>query len=109
MAGEVVLPSMFTATGFSRSTLDESKSGMECFISLDKICIPTSPRAVRIWLAVPLGLAPIEVMMQSTRVKYLSCGAKTWHQPTFCEWSAAVHEVARDVHRAAAVAVDDPG
>ena len=40
-------------------------------------------RAVRTWQAAPVGLVPVEVVMNSPRVKCLSCGAKTWHQPTF--------------------------
>jgi len=40
-------------------------------------------RAVRTWQAAPVGLVPVEVIMNSPRVKCLDCGAKTWHQPTF--------------------------
>ena len=39
--------------------------------------------AVRTWLAAPIGITPVEVVMHSPRVKCLSCGAKTWHQPLF--------------------------
>ena len=39
--------------------------------------------AVRTWVSAPIGLVPVEVVMNSPRVKCLECGAKTWHQPTF--------------------------
>ena len=38
---------------------------------------------VRSWESAPLGLVPVDVVMDSPRVKCLGCGAKTWHQPTF--------------------------
>ena len=38
---------------------------------------------VRSWESAPLGLVPVDVVMDSPRVKCLDCGAKTWHQPTF--------------------------
>jgi transposase len=38
---------------------------------------------VRSWESAPLGLTPVDVVMDSPRVKCLECGAKTWHQPTF--------------------------
>ena len=40
---------------------------------------------MRSWKAAPLGLTPVIVMLKTPRVKYLSCGSKTWHQPTFAE------------------------
>ena len=40
-------------------------------------------RKVRSWMSAPLGLTPVDVVMDSPRVKCLGCGAKTWHQPTF--------------------------
>ncbi len=39
--------------------------------------------AVRSWESAPIGLTPVDVVMDSPRVKCLKCGAKTWHQPTF--------------------------
>ena len=39
----------------------------------------------RCWKAAPLGLTPVLVPMKTPRVKCLSCGSKTWHQPTFAE------------------------
>ena len=39
----------------------------------------------RYWKAAPLGLRPVTVTMKTPRVKCLSCGSKTWHQPTFAE------------------------
>ena len=39
--------------------------------------------AVRSWESAPIGLTPVDVVMDSPRVKCLGCGAKTWHQPTF--------------------------
>ena len=42
-------------------------------------------RAVRTWVATLVGLVPVEVVMNSPRVKCLGCGAKTWHQPTIAE------------------------
>ena len=39
----------------------------------------------RSWKAAPLGLTPVIVTMKTPRVKCLSCGCKTWHQPTFAE------------------------
>ncbi len=40
-------------------------------------------RKVRSWESAPMGLTPVDVVMDSPRVKCLGCGAKTWHQPTF--------------------------
>ena len=40
-------------------------------------------RAVRSWESAPLGLTPVDVVMDSPRVKCLDCEAKTWHQPKF--------------------------
>jgi transposase len=39
--------------------------------------------AVRSWMSAPIGLVPVDIVLNSPRVKCLSCGAKTWHQPTF--------------------------
>ena len=39
----------------------------------------------RCWKAARLGLTPVLVPMKTPRVKCLSCGSKTWHQPTFAE------------------------
>src|SRR5262245_40634722 len=39
----------------------------------------------RFWKATPLGLTLVFVTMKTPRVKCLSCGSKTWHQPTFAE------------------------
>lgn len=37
----------------------------------------------RFWKGAPLGLTPVYIGMRSPRVKCLSCGRKTWHQPAF--------------------------
>lgn len=37
----------------------------------------------RFWKSAPLGLTPVVVTMKTPRVKCLSCGSKTWHQPAF--------------------------
>ncbi len=39
--------------------------------------------AVRSWESAPIGLTPVDVVMDSPRVKCLKCGAKTRHQPKF--------------------------
>ncbi len=39
--------------------------------------------AVRSWESAPLGLTPVDVTMDSPRVKCLDCEAKTWHPPRF--------------------------
>ena len=39
----------------------------------------------RNWKSAPLGLMPVFVTMKTPRVKCLSCGSQTWHQPTFAE------------------------
>jgi transposase len=39
----------------------------------------------RFWKSAPLGLTPVIVAMRTPRVKCLSCGSKTWHQPSFAE------------------------
>ena len=47
--------------------------------------VPVHEHRERFWKAAPLGLTPVTVTMQAPRVKCLSCGSKTWHQPTFAE------------------------
>ncbi|MEI8016501.1 MAG: ISL3 family transposase [Nitrospira sp.] len=42
-------------------------------------------RKPRWWKAAPLGLKAVFVAMVVPRVRCLSCGSKTWHQPTFVE------------------------
>lgn len=37
----------------------------------------------RFWKGAPLGLTPVFVTMNTPKVKCLSCGSRTWHQPTF--------------------------
>ncbi len=37
----------------------------------------------REWKAAPLGLTPVDVVMDSPRVKCLDCEAKKWHPPRF--------------------------
>ena len=39
----------------------------------------------RFWKGAPVGLSSVIVTMKTPRVKCLSCGSKTWHQPTFAE------------------------
>lgn len=39
----------------------------------------------RFWKAAPLGLTPVFVTMKAPRVKCLSCGSRTWHQPAFAQ------------------------
>ena len=46
-------------------------------------CSRVHEHAVRSWESAPMGLAPVDVVMNSPRVKCLNCGAKTWHQPAF--------------------------
>lgn len=45
MADEVILLTMVAATVSSSSPRDESKAGMECFITFCGDCAPTSPRS----------------------------------------------------------------
>ena len=47
--------------------------------------VPLHEHRQRSWKAAPLGLVPVLVTMKTPRVKCLSCGSQTWHQPTFAE------------------------
>jgi len=68
--------------GRVRVLIEAPREGLRC-----RACgcskVHVHDRAVRTWLAAPIGLVPVEVIMNSPRVKCLKCGAKTWHQPTF--------------------------
>lgn len=50
----------------------------------------------RFWKGAPLGLTPVTVTMRTPRVKCLSCGSKTWHQPTFARGQ---RQVTKDFER----------
>ena len=40
-------------------------------------------RKTRTWKDVPFGDQPVNIVMESPRVRCRNCGKKTWHQPTF--------------------------
>lgn len=68
--------------GRVRVLIEAPREGLRCR-SCGSSRVHVHDRAVRTWLSAPLGLAPVEVVMDSPRVKCLACSAKTWHQPTF--------------------------
>lgn len=81
--GYRVLDSWFSESdGRVRVLIEAPREALRC-----RACgcsrVHVHEHAVRTWLSAPLGLAPVEVVMDSPRVKCLGCGAKTWHQPTF--------------------------
>ena len=81
--GYVVLDSWQSETdGRVRVLIEAPRHALRC-----RACgcsrVHVHERAVRSWESAPIGLVPVDVVMDSPRVKCLGCGAKTWHQPTF--------------------------
>ena len=83
LAGYAVLDTWQSSTdGRVRVLIEAPREALRCR-SCGCSRVHVHDRAVRTWLSAPIGLVPVEVVMNSPRVKCLGCGAKTWHQPTF--------------------------
>ena len=83
MDGYVVLDSWQSeADGRLRVLIEAPREKLRCR-SCGCSRVHVHEHAVRSWESAPMGLTPVDVVMDSPRVKCLDCGAKTWHQPTF--------------------------
>ena len=83
LGGYRVLDSWFSeADGRVRVLIEAPREGLRCR-SCGCSRVHVHEHVVRSWESAPLGLTPVDVVMNSPRVKCLDCGAKTWHQPTF--------------------------
>jgi transposase len=81
--GYVVLDTWCSeADGRVRVLIEAPRAGLRCR-SCGCSRVHVHDHAVRSWESAPLGLVPVDIVMDSPRVKCLDCGAKTWHQPTF--------------------------
>ena len=83
LAGDEVLDVRESATvGRVRVLVEAPREALRCRAS-GCSRVHVHDRAVRTWVAAPMGLVPVEIVMRSPRVKCLDCGSKTWHQPSF--------------------------
>ena len=81
--GYVVLDTWESKTdGRVRVLIEAPRQALRCR-SCGCLRVHVHEHAVRSWMSAPIGLTPVDVVMDSLRVKCLDCGAKTWHQPTF--------------------------
>ena len=83
MDGYRVLDSWLSVSdGRVRVLIEAPRESLRCR-SCGSSRVPVHQHAVRSWESAPLVLTPVDIVMNSPRVKCLNCGAKTWHQPTF--------------------------
>ena len=81
--GYVVLDSWCSeADGRVRVLIEAPRGALRCR-SCGCARVHVHEHALRSWESAPIGLTPVDIVMHSPRVKCLSCGAKTWHQPIF--------------------------
>ncbi len=74
--------------GRVRVLVEASRERLRCR-SCGGLRVHVHEHAVRTWLSAPIGLTPVEVVMDSPRVKCLGGAGEDVASADFCKWSAA--------------------